>query len=108
VRDEALRLRKELLDKLGDAQRKQADARNKREAKPGDSGAQSDYDRATDEMRNAEKSLEQFNAKYGKDIERYADKLIGHYKFQKDSHDGPLLEAKNRVENCKRIDNLSF
>jgi hypothetical protein len=71
TRDDALRQRKDLLDRLADAQRKQADAKSKRDAKPGDSNAQSDYERATDEMRNAEKALEQFNTKYGKDIERY-------------------------------------
>jgi hypothetical protein len=76
TRDDALRQRKDLLDKLADAQRKQADAKSKRDAKPGDSNTQSDYDRATEEMRNAEKALEQFNSKYGKDFERHASRLI--------------------------------
>jgi hypothetical protein len=108
TRDDALRLRKELLDKLSDAQRKQADAKAKRDAKPGDSSAQSDFERATEEMRNAEKALEQFNGKYGKDIERYASRLIDHYKAEKESHERPLTEARNRVENCKRVDNMSY
>lgn len=108
TRDEALRSRRDLLDKLTDLQRKQADARSKREAKPGDSSAQSDYDRATDDMRGAEKALEQFNGKYGKDVERYAAKLIEHYKAEKESHERPLTEAKNRLENCKKVDNLSY
>ncbi|MEO7729687.1 MAG: hypothetical protein ABIY55_01855 [Kofleriaceae bacterium] len=108
TRDDALRLRKDLLDKLSDAQRKQADAKSKREAKPNDSGAQSDYDRASEEMRNAEKALEQFNSKYGKDIERYASKLIDQYKAEKESHERPLTEARNRVENCKKVDNMSY
>jgi hypothetical protein len=108
TRDDALRLRKELLDKLSDAQRKQADAKAKRDAKPGDSSAQSDFERATEEMRNAEKALEQFNSKYGKDIERYASRLIDHYKAEKESHERPLTEARNRVENCKKIDNMSY
>jgi len=108
TRDDALRLRKDLLDKLADAQRKQADAKAKRDAKPGDSSAQSDYDRATDEMRNAEKALEQFNNKYGKDIERYASRLIDQYQAEKESHEKPLTEARNRVENCKKVDNMSY
>jgi len=108
TRDDALRLRKDLLDKLSDAQRKQADAKAKRDAKPGDSSAQSDYDRATDEMRNAEKALEQFNNKYGKDIERYASRLIDQYKAEKESHERPLTEARNRAENCKKVDNMSY
>lgn len=108
TRDDALRLRKDLLDKLADAQRKQADAKAKRDAKPGDSSAQSDYDRATDEMRNAEKALEQFNNKYGKDIARYASRLIDQYKSEKESHERPLSEARNRVENCKKVDNMSY
>lgn len=108
TRDDALRLRNDLLDKLADAQRKQADAKAKREAKPGDSSAQSDYDRATDEMRDAEKALEQFNNKYGKDIERYASRLIDQYKAEKESHERPLAEARNRVENCKKVDNMSY
>jgi hypothetical protein len=108
TRDDALRQRKDLLDKLADVQRKQADAKTKRDAKPGDSSAQSDYDRATDEMRNAEKALEQFNNKYGKDIERYASRLIDQYKAEKESHERPLSEARNRVDNCKKVDNMSY
>jgi hypothetical protein len=108
TRDDALRLRKDLLDKLADAQRKQADAKSKRDAKPGDSSAQSEYDRATDEMRDAERALEQFNNKYGKDIERYASKLIDHYRSEKESHDRPLTETRNRVDNCKKVDNMSY
>ena len=105
TRDDALRLRKDLLDKLADAQ---ADAKSKRDAKPGDSSAQSEYDRATEEMRNAEKALEQFNNKYGKDIERYASRLIDHYKSEKESHERPLTESRNRVESCKKVDNMSY
>jgi hypothetical protein len=75
------------------SERKQADAKSKRDAKPGDSSAQSEYDRATDEMRNAEKVLEQFNNKYGKDIERYASKLIDHYRSEKESHERPLIRS---------------
>ncbi len=108
TRDDALRLRKDLVDKLADAQRKQSDAKAKRDAKPGDSSAQSDYDRATDEMRIAEKALEQFNNKYGKDIERYASRLIDQYKAEKESHERPLSEARNRVDNCNKVDNMSY
>jgi hypothetical protein len=108
TRDDALRLRKDLLDKLSDAQRKQADAKSRRDAKPGDSSAQSEYDRATEEMRNAEKALEQFNNKYGKDIERNASRLIDQYKAEKQSHEKPLSEARNRVDNCKKVDNMSY
>jgi len=108
TRDDAVRLRKDLLDRLADAQKKQGDAKAKRDAKPGDSSAQSDYDRATDEMRNAEKALEQFNNKYGKEIERYASRLIEQYKAEKESHERPLTEARNRVDNCKKLDNMSY
>lgn len=108
TRDDALRQRKDLLDKLADTQRKQADAKAKRDAKPNDSSAQSDYDRAVDDMRNAEKMLEQFNNKFGKDIERYAAKLIAQYQEERTSHDRPLNEARNRVDNCKKVENLSY
>ncbi len=108
TRDDALRLRKDLLDKLADAQKKQADARAKRDAKPGDTNVQNDYDRATNEMRDAEKALEEFNTRYGKDIERYAAKLIDQYKAERDSHERPLSEARNRVDNCKKVDNMSY
>jgi hypothetical protein len=108
TRDDALRIRKDLLDKLADAQRKQTEAKSKRDAKPGDSSAQSDYDRATDELRSAEKALEQFNNKYGKDIERYASRLIDQYKSEKESHERPLTEARKRVDNCKKVDDMSY
>jgi hypothetical protein len=67
-----------------------------------------DHDHATEDMRNAEKALEQFNTKYGKDIERYASRLIDQYKSERDSHERPLSEARNRVENCKKVDNMSY
>lgn len=108
ARDDALRQRKDLLDKLADAQKKQAEAKAQRDAKPGDSNRQRDYDRATDDMRNAEKALEQFNTRYGKDIERYASRLIDQYKAERESHERPLSEAKNRVDNCKKVDNMSY
>ncbi len=108
TRDDALRVRRDLLDKLADMQKKQAEAKTKRDANPNDSGLQRDYDRATEDMRDAEKALEQFNSKYGKDIERYATKLIDQYKSEKESHERPLNEMKNRVENCKKLDNLSY
>jgi uncharacterized FlaG/YvyC family protein len=108
TRDEALLIRQGLLDKLAETQKKQAEARAKRDANPGDSSAQSDYDRATDEMRNAEKDLEAFNNKYGKDIEYYASKLIDQYTAEKEAHEKPLGEARNRVDNCKKVDNMSY
>jgi hypothetical protein len=108
TRDDALRTRKDLLDKLAETQKKQADAKSKRDAKPGDSSAQSDYDRTISDMRDAEKALEQFNSKYGKDIERYASRLIDHYRSEKESHNKPLTEAKNSVDNCKKVDNMSY
>jgi hypothetical protein len=108
TRDEALRIRKDLLDKLADTQKKQADAKSNRDAKPSDSSAQSGYDRATEDMRNAEKALAQFNEKYGQDVERHASRLIEQYKAEKDSHDKPLAETRNRVENCKKIVAMSY
>ncbi len=108
TRDEAVRLRKGLLERLEDTREKQAAAKAKRDSKPGDSSANAEYERASDEMRAAEKALEQFNVRYGKDIERLADKLISHYKDEKDSHERPLTEARNRVESCKKIDNVSY
>ena len=108
TRDDALRLRKDLLAKLAETQKNQADAKAKRDAKPGDSNTQRDYERATDEMRGAEKTLEQFNTRYGKDIERYASRLIDQYKAERESHERPLSEARNRVENCKKVDSMSY
>jgi len=108
TRDDALQLRKNLLEKLSDAQKKQAAAKANRDAKPNDSSAQSDYDHATEDMRAAEKALEDFNNKYGKEIEKYADKLINHYKEEKESHEKPLAESRNRVDNCKKVDDMSY
>jgi hypothetical protein len=108
TRDDALRIRKDLLDKLADTQKKQADAKSKRDAQPRDSSAQSDFDRATDEMRNAEKALEQFNNKYGKDIENWASVLINQYKSEAESHEKPLAESRNRLEACKKVAGMSY
>jgi hypothetical protein len=107
-RDDALQIRRGLLEKLAEAQKKQAEAKAKREANPDDSSAQSEYDRATQEMRDAEKALEQFNDKYGHDIERHASRLIEHYRDERQSHERPLTESRNRVEKCERLERLSY
>jgi hypothetical protein len=111
-RDAALNERKDLLAKLNDAQKKVEDAKRNREAKPGDSSAQSDYDRAIDEMRAVENALAAFNVKYGPDIDYNAGRLIQHYKDQKSKHiDGsgsPSFQAEERLENCKKVEALSY
>lgn len=108
ARDDALRERKDLLDKLADAQKKVREAKDKRDAKPGDSSAQSDYDRAVDDLRAVEKSLEELNKKYGPEIEKNAEKLIRQYKDGKSSHEKPLAEARARRDKCKQLDDLSY
>jgi hypothetical protein len=108
TRDEALQQRKELLEKLAESQKKQGEAKSARESKPDDSSAQREYDSATEEMRNAEQALAQFNEKYGKDIERNAERLIEHYQAENASHQAPLQELKNRAQSCKNIENMSY
>lgn len=108
ARDDALRERKDLLDKLADAQRKVREAKDKRDAKPGDSSAQSDYDHAVDDLRAVEKMLEDLNKKYGPEIEKNAEKLVRQYKDGKSSHEKPLAEARARRDKCKQLDDLSY
>jgi len=108
ARNDALRERKDLLDKLTDAQKKVREAKDKRDAKPGDSSAQVDYDRAVDDMRNVEKALEELTKKYGPDIEKNAEKLIRQYRDGKADHEKPLAEARGRRDRCRQLDNLSY
>jgi hypothetical protein len=108
VRDRALAERRQLLEKLADAQKRQTAAKAAREAKPDDSSARSEYERTTGDMRNAENALAEFNRKYGTDIEESAQKLLNHYEAQAQSHETALKETGTAVENCKRIDNSSY
>lgn len=108
ARDNALKERKDLLDQLASAQEKVRNAKDKRDKNPGDSSANSDYESAVSAMRDVEKKLEDFNNKYGKDIEYNANQIIRRFQDGKASHEKPIQDAKNRYENCKKLDNLSY
>jgi hypothetical protein len=108
LRDAALKERQGLLDQLAAAQEKVRNAKDKRDKSPGDSSASSDYDAAVSALRDVEKKLETFNSTYGPDIPYNAEQLIRRYKDGKASHQKPIDEAKNRYENCKKLDNLSY
>ena len=63
---------------------------------------------ATSEVRDIENKLAQVNAKYGKDSECWAGKLIDQYVAEGKNHEKPLAEAKNRVDSCKQVDELDY
>ena len=108
ARDDAMKLRKELLEKLKEADDRRAKAKEKRDANPNDSSAKDDYERAASAYRDAEKALEAFNEKYGRDVERHAGRLIDQYKEERDRHDQPTKEAENRRQRCKDLSDLSY
>lgn len=108
ARDEAMRLRRDLLQKLKDADERRARAKEKRDANQNDSSARDEYERAATAYRDVEKELEAFNNKYGKDIERHADRLISHYREERDRHDEPTKQAENRLQKCKELQGLSY
>jgi len=70
ARDDAMKLRKELVDKLREADERRRNAKEKRDANPNDSSAKDEYERAAEKYREAEKALEQFSERYGRDVER--------------------------------------
>lgn len=108
ARDDAMRLRKELVDKLKEADDRRAKAKDKRDANPNDSSAKDEYERAAQAYRDAEKALEQFNDKYGREVERHAGRLIDQYKEERDRHDEPTKQAENRLQKCKDLRDLSY
>jgi hypothetical protein len=97
ARDAALAERKVLLEKLQAAERKKNDAKTKE-----------DRDKAVDEMQAVQKELEAFNSKYGHDVEYNANKLIRHYQSEKTNHDTPSKQAEDRLNNCKKVEGLSY
>jgi len=106
--DDAVRTRRELLDTLKAAEDRRRAAKEKRDANPDDSAIRSDYERASDEHRAAEKDLENFNYKHGRDIERNAGYLIHHYKDESVTHLKPIEETRNRYNNCDRLERLRY
>ena len=108
ARDDAMRLRKDLVDKLKEADDRRAKAKDKRDANPNDSSAKDEYERAAQAYRDAEKALEQFNDKYGREVERHAGRLIDQYKEERDRHDEPTKQAQNRLQRCKDLRDLSY
>ena len=108
ARDDAMRLRNELLQKLKDADEKRKTTKDKRDANPNDSSAKDEYERAASAYRDAEKALEAFNDKYGRDVERHAGRLIDQYKEERDRHDEPTKQAENRKQKCIDLVGLSY
>jgi len=108
ARRAALRERQERVVQLQDAQKKRDDAKVKRDANPNDSSARSDWERGSEAVREVEKQLEKFNDTYGKDIDRHADRLLQQYRDEAQSHQRPLDEAKNRVQNCEKVASLRY
>jgi hypothetical protein len=108
ARDDAMKLRKELVDKLKESDDRRQNAKNKRDANPNDSGAKDDYERAAAAYRDAEKALEAFNDRYGRDVERHAGRLIDQYKEERDRHDEPTKQAENRLQRCKDLTGMSY
>lgn len=106
--DNAIRRRQALLDKLKDAEAKRDAAKKAREAKPDDSSARSDHDKAVEEVRNVEKELESFNQRNGKDISRQVDRLERHYVDGKALHAQSISDDNKHHENCKEIVGLSY
>jgi hypothetical protein len=108
ARDDAMRLRRELLEKLKEADERRQKAKEKRDANPNDSSAKDDHERAATAHRDAEKALEAFNDKYGRDVERHAGRLIDQYKEERDRHDEPTKQAESRLQRCKDLVSLSY
>jgi hypothetical protein len=108
ARDDAIRLRRDLLEKLKNADDKRKTTKEKRDANPNDSSAKDDYERAATAYRDIEKELEAFNDKYGKDIERHGGRLIDQYKEERDRHDEPTKQAESRLQKCKDLIGLSY
>lgn len=106
--DNAVRRRQALLDKLKDAEAKRDAAKKAREAKPDDSSARSDHEKAIEEVRSVEKELESFNQRNGKDIARQVERLERHYVQGKADHAQSIADDNKHHENCKEIVNLSY
>jgi hypothetical protein len=82
ARDEAMRARRDLVDKLKAAVERREKAKEKRDANPNDSSAKDDHERAASAHRDVEKELEAHNDRYGRDIERHAGRLVDPHRVQ--------------------------
>ncbi|MFK7930362.1 MAG: hypothetical protein AB8H79_19395 [Myxococcota bacterium] len=103
ARDDAIDERKRLLGKLEDAQDEVRDTKKVRDAKPTDSRAESEWESATDDLRDVEAKLEKLNKKYGKSISDNADRLVKKYKDEAEKHEGPSEQAQGRRDKCKKV-----
>lgn len=108
TRDSALSERKVLLENLEAAKKKKADAKDRLDKNRADTQAERDLNDASDAIRKAEDALAAFNNKYGEDVKYWADRLISHYNDEKTNHDTPSKQAESRLENCKRVEGLSY
>ncbi|MBX3160814.1 MAG: hypothetical protein KF773_32915 [Deltaproteobacteria bacterium] len=108
MKNAALTVRKEKLERLAKATETRRKTKERLDTAPSDDSARREHEQAVKEYSEAVREVEEFNKLYGPDIEYYADRLIRHYQYEKTNHDTPSRQADARLENCKKVMDMSF
>lgn len=103
VKNELLPMRRALVDKFNETKAKREETKKKYEDDGSkDDGLKREWEAARDANIKAGQDLDDFDKKYGPDIQYYYDKLIAHYQSEKTNHDTPSRDAESRLAKCEK------
>jgi len=109
VKNELVPMRRALVDKFNETKSKREEAKKKYEdGGSKDDGLKREWEAARDANIKAGQDLDDFDKKYGPDIQYYFDKLIAHYQTEKTNHDTPSREADNRLAKCEKTGKVEW
>lgn len=98
-----LAVRKDLISKLRDAEKRRDEVKAKRDSTPNDESLKREYEQAVDAFRQVEKDLGEFNRKNGQDIEKNYQRLNEGYRAGNAKHQIERDAQNNRLNNCITI-----
>ncbi|MEO8703141.1 MAG: hypothetical protein ABI867_24055 [Kofleriaceae bacterium] len=95
-----LDVRKALIDKLRESEKRRDEAKAKRDSTPNDDSLKRAYDEAVEAFRKVEQELGEFNKKNGQDIEKNYLRLNEGYRYGNEKHKEERDNQSNRWNNC--------
>jgi uncharacterized protein (DUF3084 family) len=102
VKNKLVPMRRALVDKFNETKTKREDAKSKYESGGSkDDNLKREWEAARDANIKAGQELDDFDKKYGPEIQYNFDKLIAYYQSEKTNHDPVSKQAEVRLQKCE-------
>lgn len=108
VKTDLLSQRRALVDKHNENQSKREEAKKKYEADPKDDNLKRAWEAARDAAIKAGQDVDEFDRKYGPDIQYWADRLVNYYRTEKSNHDDVSQKAEVRLAKCQTSSQVTW